>query len=158
MKMLLLAAALAVPVASANAQTPERTAFGVQVSFADDAEFGIGGRVRYGLQGLFPRAPLSSIASADIFFPGNDIDYFEINYNVVYNFRVSSAPRVGPYAGAGLNFARISAGNASNTDLGLNLVGGISFKAASSRVTPFLELRAELGGGEQLVFTGGILF
>jgi len=164
MKTLVLVVAVALPISSAQAQLqPVRTQFGVQLSFADDAELGVGGRVRYGLQSFFPRAPLSSIGSLDIFFPGNNVTYAEINYNVVYNFRIGSAPRVGPYAGGGLNFAYAKvdlgagAGSQSNTDLGLNIVGGMNFNGRS-RLTPFLELRAELGGGEQLVFTGGIYF
>lgn len=164
LRFVVLVAALALPISAVQAQTvAPRTQFGIQLSFADDAELGVGGRVRYGLQGLFPRAPLSSQASLDFFFPGNDVTYAEINYNVVYNFRVGSAPRVGPYAGGGLNFAYVkqdfggAIGSRSDTDLGLNILGGINFRGGS-RLTPFLELRAELGGGEQLVFTGGIYF
>ena len=131
--------------------------FGVQLSWADDAELGVGGRIRHSWRSLFPRAPVTGQFSVDIFFPGNDIDYLELNYNVVYNFTPASAPRLNPYLGGGLNFARVSVGNGNESDIGLNIVGGANFRT-SSRVTPFVEIRLEAGGGEQLVLTGGILF
>jgi hypothetical protein len=163
-KIAILAAALS--AASSSAALAQGTVtssgrsiqFGVQLSYADDAELGIGGRLRHSLRSLFPRAPLTGAFTADIFFPGNSVDYFELNYNVVYNFTLASAPRVSPYVGGGLNFARISFGNANNTDLGLNIVGGANFRSAGARVMPFVEIRVEAGGGEQLVLTGGILF
>ena len=43
-----------------------------------------------------------------------------------------------------------------DTDLGLNLFGGIKFPASS--VTPFVEVRAVLEGADQVAITGGILF
>ena len=46
--------------------------------------------------------------------------------------------------------------SASDTDLGLNLLGGTLF--GRGKVNPFVELRVELAGGEQFVLTGGVLF
>ncbi len=132
--------------------------FGVQVNFGSDSKFGIGGRIRHSLQGLFPAAPLSGIASADVYFPGRGFTELALNYNVVYNFRPASAPKVTPYAGAGLNFSHITGNGLSDSQLGLNILGGMEFRSAGSSVTPFLELKVILDRGDQLVVTGGIKF
>ena len=161
-KVLVLAAALSLPAfSSAQAQMGrERMSFGVQVNFADDADFGVGARLRHSLASLFPRAPISGIGSFDFYFPGDNISYMELNYNVVYNFTVASAPKIRPYAGGGINFARVSVdvpGGGDETDVGLNILGGMLFRTAG-RVTPFFELKFEAGGGEQFVITGGLHF
>lgn len=152
------AIAIGASASEARAQTGrEPMRFGVQLNYGNDSEFGFGGRIRHSLQGMFPAAPLSGIASVDIFFPGNSITWLDVNYNVVYNFRPASAPRVTPYAGAGLNFVYVDFSAGSDTRLGINFVGGMEFRS-SARVTPFVELRATIEGGEQLVLTGGIKF
>ena len=46
--------------------------------------------------------------------------------------------------------------DSSDTDLGINLLAGTQF--GTKAVTPFVELRVELAGGEQFVITGGLLF
>ncbi|NIR46648.1 MAG: porin family protein [Gemmatimonadetes bacterium] len=125
---------------------------GPQASWADDADFGIGGRAMLGIP---VDIPLAAIGSFDYFFPDGDVDYWEINANAVYKFRVPGGV-VAPYAGAGLNVAHTSVGDLSETDVGLNLLGGATFDAG--QLTPFAELRVELGGGEQFVLTGGLLF
>lgn len=138
---------------------PGQIRFGVQGSFADDTDFGIGGRLEYAPRALFKDAPVVSAASFDWFFPdAAGLDYWEINYNIYYLF---TADALRPYAGGGLNLAHASvdtpAGSASDTKLGLNLGGGLRFKT-SSRLTPFIEARVELSGGEQFIITGGLVF
>jgi hypothetical protein len=151
-----LAAARPENACAQAARDPVR--FGVQVNFGNDSEFGVGGRLRHSLQGLFPAAPLSGIASADIYFPGGGFTWLDLNYNVVYNFRPASAPKVTPYAGAGLNFVRVGGNNVpSASRLGLNILGGMEFRT-SARVTPFLELKFVIEGADQFVLTGGIMF
>ncbi len=71
------------------------------------------------------------------------------------------ASSLAPYAGGGLNIAHKSkefddGRSASDTDLGLNLLGGTQF--GRGKVNPFVELRVELAGGEQFVLPGGVLF
>lgn len=61
-----------------------------------------------------------------------------------------------PYLGGGLNIARVEAGTLEDTELGVNIVGGSKFDAEG--VTPFVEARVEIEGGEQFVLTGGFLF
>ena len=128
---------------------------GPQINWGDDADFGVGGRA---VLGIPAGIPLAAIGSFDIFFPGNDVNYWEINANAVYKFAIPKSPIV-PYAGAGLNIAHASVSNisgASNTDVGFNLLGGATFNAG--KLKPFAEARIELSGGEQFVLTGGLLF
>ncbi len=127
--------------------------WGPELSLADDADFGIGARMEFDFTG----SRLSLLANGDIFFPGNDITWIELNANLVYNFDVASAPTVTPYAGGGLNirYADVGSGG-SDTDPGLNLLGGVRFDAGS--ISPFVEAKFEIEGGDQFVVTGGILF
>lgn len=138
---------------------------GAQASFADDADFGIGPRLQIELPRVASGLWIAS--SFDYFFPDqgfgtsvDDVDYWEFNANLLYDIALANVTNLVPYIGAGLNVARVSttvgSESASNTDLGLNIVGGASFPLAS--VTPFVEVRIEVEGGEQFVVAGGILF
>src|SRR5438128_42236 len=137
-------------------------AFGVQLDWGSDPNFGIGGRGVFPLQSLFPKTPLDGIVSFDYFFPGNNVKYWEINGNVAYRFRVPARSSLGPYAGGGLNIAHASvtiAGvSGSDTKAGLNLLGGTTFKVKRSTLIPFVEGRGELGGGKTFILTGGVRF
>lgn len=127
--------------------------FGPQIDFADDTDIGVGARVSGDLGG-YPGWEI--MGSFDLYFPDGDADFWEINGNALYNIDVRSTT-VFPYAGGGVNIARLSAGNASSTDLGLNLLGGVKF-ATDARFIPYAELRATLEGSEQVVVTAGVLF
>ncbi len=135
----------------------ERVHVGGQLNLAEDADFGIGGRLMVSLP---PHPRFELLGSFDVFFPGEDVDYWEVNGNAVYNFPFPET-LIRPYAGGGLNIAHIDAngrgfGHGEDTDLGLNLLGGVKFPLAN--FTPFAEARVELEGGEQFVLTGGVLF
>jgi opacity protein-like surface antigen len=166
MRRTILAASLLglVAASAAQAQQPaaERMRFGAQVSFAsDDVDFGVGAHLDYPMNRLFNNAPIFAQVGLDVFFPGNDVTYLELNWNALYKFRIQNSP-LAPYAGAGLNFAYAKtgggcSGDCSNSDLGLNLVGGMQFPNAG-RLLPFVQVRLELGGGELFVLTGGIHF
>jgi len=141
---------------SASAQAVH---FGAEASWGSDTDFGVGARLAYGLGGLIQNVPLALHASFDWFFPGSGLTWWEINGNVVYNFDVRTMPTITPYLGAGLSFAHAGfSGLASDNNLGFNLVGGAQFKLASSKITPFAELRLDAHSGSQMVLTGGILF
>jgi len=95
------------------------------------------------------------------FFPKNlgsgfDFNWFDINLNGHYYFALNS---VQPYALAGLNFAILSIdsgfGSANNTEIGLNLGGGVNF-LIGGKLIPFGELRIVVGNADQLVFGGGV--
>jgi opacity protein-like surface antigen len=136
--------------------------FGGQLSFGSDQDVGLGGRLLANVSSL---EHWDFIGTFDWFFPdepvGQDRTYWEVNGNLAYNFDIAGAPSISPYVGGGLNIAHFSREDAdgsgnSDTDLGLNLLGGLQFEAKA--VTPFVELRVELSGGDQLVITGGLLF
>lgn len=134
--------------------------FGGQLGYADDADLGLGARVQVGLPNL---NRIQFIGSFDLYFPssvsGVDVNYWEINGNLKYDFAISN-PMFGPYVGTGLHLAHASASiqgsGVSDTMLGLNILGGMAFHTGP--MTPFAELRVEVGGGEQVILTGGLLF
>ena len=145
--------------ASSSSASASQVHFGAQASWGSDTDFGVGARLTYGLGGLIQNVPLALHASFDWFFPGSGLTYWEINANVVYNFDVRTMPTITPYLGAGLGLAHASvSGFGSDNNLGFNLVGGAQFKMASSKITPFAELRLDAHSGSQMVLTGGILF
>ncbi|MGH2670859.1 MAG: hypothetical protein ACRDH5_17395, partial [bacterium] len=92
---------------------------------------------------------------------GTDVTYWEINGNVAYRIRTTSRS-LAPYVGGGLSIAHraadVGTASASDTDVGLNLLGGTTFGAAATKVKPFAEARFTIGAGEQLVITGGVRF
>lgn len=171
MRKLLITVSLVIAFLAPTALDAQ-VSLGGQLSVADDYDLGLGARATFGLP---TAAPLEIIAMADYFFPdgvtGVDISYWEVNANLVYLFNIPSSI-VAPYAGGGLNFARYSASvdlsqfgievpgapaiEGSQSDLGFNLLGGAKFNLGS--ITPFGELRLEVAGGDQFVFSGGALF
>jgi hypothetical protein len=155
MKRVMALIAVLAFAAGAAAELRAQVRFGGQLSFGDNADFGIGARLEYTPRRLIPNAPVVSSASFDWFFPDErGVDYWELNYNIAYQFQ---ADALRPYAGGGLNLAHESGAGGSDTRLGLNLLGGLKFRTAG-RLAPFVEARVELSGGEQFVITGGVLF
>lgn len=159
----------------AAAGSLEAQRFGVQGNWSDDFDFGVGGRVELPLPNLLTSegalANTFLIGSFDYFFPdcgdsfgGFDFDcsYWEINAGLAVPIVSSS---IDPYVGAGLNLARFSSefesdlpgvdDDASETEVGLNLLGGLRFPLGG--LSAFGEARLELGGGEQFVLTFGVL-
>ncbi|MEJ2311378.1 MAG: hypothetical protein P8Y10_02445 [Gemmatimonadales bacterium] len=163
--VLIFLVATSVGAQGLNAQQRQtrRLNLGPQLSYGSSSKLGLGGRLHANL-----RSPdgLVIIGAFDWFFPdegpGDSRTYWELNGNVAYRFKIEGTTAVAPYAGGGLNIAyssRRSEGGgdgSSDTDLGVNLLGGTLF--GSGPVLPFFELRVELAGGEQFVLTGGVLF
>jgi len=158
--------------AGAGAVEAQSVQIGPQLSLAEDTDFGIGPRLEIGLVPAIPG--LRFAASFDYFFPDNptlgggaataDNDYWELNGNLLYGFGIPSLPGFDPYVGAGINIAHASSVGEiqgvpfddSDTDAGVNLVGGAQFPIGG--LTPFLEARLELRDDNQLVVAGGFLF
>ena len=161
--------ALAVMFLFGATQLSAQIRFGGQLNYGDDTDFGLGARLVLDDPAL---GEFRFIGSFDLYFPGSrsaggvdvDGDYWEINGNIVYDFEVTTSPNLTPYVGGGLNVAHASAeattplvsASASDTELGVNLLGGLEFGVGKLR--PFVEIKVELEGGEQFVITGGILF
>lgn len=131
--------------------------FGVHASVATETDLGLGGRLLFGLEQFV--IGMEGIASLDYFFPDNS-DYWELNGNIVVPVPITEGFE--PYLGGGLNLGFFSfeedpggTGDNTDTEIGLNLVGGMKF--ATTNFRPFLEVRGTIAGAEQLVFTGGIL-
>lgn len=157
---LALAAAVATPSA-AHAQL----GFVVQGSYGLDYEaLGVGGGVRFGLGSLTAKNGIRAEATFDYFLTDDPLTVWEVNGNALMDIKSVK----GLYAGAGINYTHSSiddngvcgafgvACDLSNSDVGLNLIGGMNF--GSSKARPFAQARLELGGGSQLILTGGIRF
>lgn len=139
---------------------------GVEACYGDDAEFGVGGRLLWGLPGA---KSVDLVGSFDYFFPPEtkgvvtvERKQWEANANLAYNFDLS----LNPYVGTGLNVTRRTAtlrflgeqrGTTKETELGLNLLAGVRL-GGSSGLRFFLEGRYEVKGGEQVVASAGVLF
>ncbi|MGI9628999.1 MAG: hypothetical protein ACR2QM_19365 [Longimicrobiales bacterium] len=156
---------LAVGLTGPSALSAQLVAIAPQVSFGDEADLGFGVRAAFEAPSFSPNIEVH--LGFDLFFPddppGVDIGYMEANANVIRYFRVSDTPTLLPYLGAGFNFGRtsqsqdgISFSSTSNTELGVNMLGGVRFNLSS--YDPFLEVRLQLGGGEQAVATTGLRF
>jgi hypothetical protein len=161
MRVRLCVAAVGILIGMATSSAEAQVRFAPQVSYGDDADLGVGGRVNFGLSNTFGSPGFFGTASFDYFFPGNDVNYWELNGNIGWAIP-GVRGNVKPYVGSGLNYGHVSIDNCSgagcgDSDVGLNLMGGLNFMT-QSKVAPFLEARLELGGGEQFVLTGGLYF
>lgn len=139
--------------------------FGAHVNWANDFELGVGARYEHSLTNTFSQNPPMSnaffIGQFDYYLdpcdPG-DCTIFELNPGIAVPL---NATNLRPYLGAGLNIARISVdmgsfGTASNTEVGLNLLGGLKFGLGGMQA--YSEARLSLGGGEQFALSFGLLF
>jgi hypothetical protein len=90
------------------------------------------------------------------YFPDGG-DYFEINGDLAYFFPVAADSPVEPFAFAGLNIARFSPDlGDSNTEVGLNLGGGVQFAAGS--INPFAGAKFAIQDNTGFVIFGGLGF
>ncbi len=152
MRRLLLSACLAVLVLLPGTLSAQWS-LGGQLNYGTDFDFALGARLAWGWS-FEPGA--ETVASFDLFFPSDDaVDYFEVNININQPLPIKT-DQLNPYVGAGLNWAHATISGASRDWFGLNLLAGLKY--ATPSVTPFGEVRAELGGGKQWVFTGGVMF
>jgi len=158
MRTHIAAVAIALCLAPAGLAAQGLPRLGGQVSFAENANAGLGLRLEAPL-GLTRRQDIRLDAGFDYYFPDSPFNYWELNGDVSWGFPIG-ASRMSVYLGGGLNVAHSSVTGAVGsgaTDVGLNVVAGLRIPAAA-RFTPFVELRPELGGGNRLVLTTGIVF
>jgi hypothetical protein len=147
--------------------TAEAQRFGAQVSWGDESDLGIGVRGEFDFAnkltktGAFSKAFI--IGQFDYYFidcpSGASCTFFEINPSLAVPFTLQNS-NLKPYAGAGLRISRssVSAGgfDASETDMGLNLLGGLKFGMGG--LDAFTEARLGLGGDfEQLALSFGVM-
>jgi hypothetical protein len=158
MRMHLAAAVAALCLAPAGLAAQGTPRLGGQLSFAQDANAGLGLRFEQPLAPFWAQN-LRLDVTFDYYFPDRPINYWELNGDLAWGFPISGS-RLSVYVGGGLNVARASVSGVPRsgaTDLGLNLLVGLRVPT-STRVTPYIELRPELGGGERLVLTTGLMF
>ncbi len=129
---------------------------GPQLNWGDDSDFGLGARAEYTWS--FDPGTLT-LGSFDYYFPKNG-DWWEVNLNIGHKIPVELAD-LGLYAGAGLNWAHVSAPNSagqkvSDDKFGLNLLAGLKYYLTN--LTPYGEIRVQVGGGQQVVLSGGVMF
>ena len=161
MRLKVLAAAIGfVLVAGVGSAEAQGVRFAPQVSLGEDSDFGIGGRVNFDMSSTFRSPGFFIVGEFDYFFPGNNVNYWELNGNLGWLIP-GVRGNVRPYVGGGLNYAHVSfdncTGNCGNSDVGVNLMGGINLQTRT-KIMPFIEGKFELGGGEQFVLKGGIYF
>ena len=136
--------------------------FGPQLSWGDDADLAIGGKLGAAVASLGndgTRNNVDIMGMFDYFLDCDECTYFEITGGALYNFDIGES--IGPYAGAGLNFARISfdsdlLDDASDSEIGLALMGGLKFLLGT--LDADAGARITVGGAEQAVISFAILF
>jgi hypothetical protein len=156
MHAMLEVAVLTLLPAALAAQGPPR--LGGEISFAQQEHAGVGLRLE---QPLTPpgAADLRLLVNFDYFFPNSPFNYWELNTDLGWGFRIAGSD-LAMYAGGGLNMARTSLSGVAGSgasEVGVNLVLGMRIPT-STRFRPYVELRPEIGGGNRLVLTTGILF
>ena len=141
-------------VPSAQAQTPWEIGPYLGVNLEND-ELLAGAMARIHLAS----APITLNPGIE-FYPGYDRGgrdaLLVLNFDVQYQLE---AETVEPYVGGGISWARASGGGFdADSDVGLNLKGGLLFNA-SRRAQPYAEAVVNFASGnEALIFKGGFLF
>jgi hypothetical protein len=158
MRKLLCSVALVGMLAAAPSAVQAQLEAGPLVAYFDDLEaIGIG---------AFLAIPVPQLAEGFAIVPDftwyfpDGIDYFEVNGDVAYFFPVSAESPVMPFAFGGLSIGRSSFetafGDFSDTDVGLNLGGGVQFAAGS--INPFAGAKLEIRDDTGFVIFGGLGF
>jgi opacity protein-like surface antigen len=158
----LLALALMLGMSATPAQA--QLWFGPQVSWGDDADIAIGGKLGAAVASLGnagARKNIDLMGAFDYFLDCDECSYFEITGGALYNFDIGES--IGPYAGGGLNYGRFSfesditgVDDASNSEIGLALMGGLRFLLGTLNADA--GARITVGGAEQAVLSFAILF
>lgn len=156
--VLFFAAAVLVAVPS---QARAQSTFGPVAAFHDDADFGVGAFLSMGMPSIHENVNL--LVDGEIYFPGDNFDYFTVNGGLTYDFAANGT--VTPFALGQLGIRRASYDceglgcegfdGASDTDVGLNLGGGVKFGGS---LQPTLGARFEIGDGTGFVVFGSLGF
>ncbi len=169
MRRLLLSLAAVTALVATPVQAKGQLQAGPYLAFHDDFDLGIGGFVGVPVPSLDEN--MSFVGDFGLYFPGSsgygdgaNVDYWEANAGLLYRFPLEDMSFT-PWVIGGLNIAHISVGDdlgesnhrsGSDTDIGLNLGGGVTF--GSGPVSPYAGLKIELGGGDGAVIFGGLSF
>jgi hypothetical protein len=146
-------AVLALAVVPAGAAT---TSFGPRVGYTHDSgldQFHFGGQAW--IADVFANT-IVILPSVELGV-GDGATLLAINGDFVYEFTEFAQNDWGFYAGAGLALNRWDIGDYSNTDFGLNVLGGVTRKLAGSK-TAFGEFRFGLEDSPDFKLTFGLNF
>ena len=158
---LLVAATFIAPTANAQIGFVVQGSYGLDVG--EDGAVGVGAGLNFGLGSLTANSGISAEATFDYFFAKDPLTYWEINGNALYDIKSVN----GLYVGAGVNYAKsgydgggtdvcdVEGVDCTSSDVGLNVLSGYKFGGGKG---PFVQARFSIGGGEQLVLTGGFRF
>lgn len=126
-----------------------------EFAYGDDVDFGVGASVAFPLSAVHENLELAG--RFNLFFP-DGFDYWEINGDARFHFPLPDNDQLLPYALGGIAFGNFSFdnafGDASTTEAGLRLGGGVKFPMAS--LTPFAELALGLGDVPDFALRGGV--
>lgn len=125
---------------------------GPVLAYHNTADFGIGASLSTSIAALDPAFGLQ--ADFVYYFP-NAGNYWELNGNLTYDFPLAESTAV-PFVLAGLNIAHASALGLGDTQLGLNVGGGIAFDLGTFR--PSVSAKFEIDGGDEFVLWATLPF
>ena len=142
----------------------QTTIGGLGAYHTDFEAIGIGAYATIALPQLHEN--ISIVPNFIFFFPDN-VDYFELNADMIYSFPVAEDAPVSPFALAGINIGRFSVpsvnipgfgtvGGGSSTEVGLNLGGGVAIPMESIR--PVVGAKFEIQDGSGFVLFAGVGF
>ncbi len=125
----------------------------------DVEEFFIGADARLDLAAL----PVVLNGAFDIYLVEENLDFWQLSFNAFYEFGLANVA-FSPYVGGGIGISRTSldfdlgdfGNDASDTDIGLNLIGGATFGFGSLK--PFAQAQITFGDVDLLTIGGGLLF
>jgi hypothetical protein len=138
-----------------TAQAQAVSVVGGLLAYHTDLEaVGVGAYLSLPLASIHPN--LSIKPDFTFYFPDGG-DYWELNGDAVWRFDLADNPSLIPFALGGISIAHVSPdGGGSDTDVGLNLGGGIIFPMASVR--PAIGAKFEIQNDTGFVIFGGLGF
>lgn len=147
--LLALAAALCAPSGHAQTQIELGPRVGFEVS--DIEELFVGADARISTASL----PVQINPTFDYYFVDGDVTFIQLTGNALYAFDIDNQAFT-PYAGGGVSYIRASVSGFSNSDVGLNLLGGAKFGVSNLQL--FAQGEFVLGDADPAKLTAGVLF
>ncbi len=109
-----------------------------------------------------PTLPVVLNPAFDYYFTPSGTDFYQFSANALLSVNMAALPTIAPYVGGGLGIARSSAdvsspganGTFSDTDIGINLIGGGAVSVGSLK--PFAQLQLTLGNPDLVTVAIGV--
>ncbi|MBT8399541.1 MAG: hypothetical protein KJO98_03615 [Rhodothermia bacterium] len=109
-----------------------------------------------------PSLPVVINPAFDFYFTPDPVDFFQFSVNALLALNTAALPTIAPYVGAGLGISRFSADvdtgfgdfSASDTDIGINLIGGGAITVGS--VKPFAQVQLTIGNPDLVTLAIGV--